>query len=246
MPSPSAWASRGSRMRLEPADQHLARGRVVEAHHAFHERGLARAVLAQKRVERPRLHPDRHVVERGEGAEAHGHAERLDPQRARACSRGELTAGPRSGSALSLTAPKTPPCILTILSAASWLPRSVAPQQSSAQAFEAAVVRLAHRGVDADVGGDAGQDQVVDAARAQDQLEVGGAERPLAGLVDDDLARFGVELGDDVPARLAPDRILPQGPGSPMPAPICCERQRLLAGRSARSGRCPSRVWMMW
>ena len=29
------------------------------------------------------------------------------------------------------TAPKTPPCILTILTAASWLPRSVAPQQSS-------------------------------------------------------------------------------------------------------------------
>ena len=29
------------------------------------------------------------------------------------------------------TAPNTPPCILTILSAASWLPRSVAPQQSS-------------------------------------------------------------------------------------------------------------------
>ena len=27
-----------------------------------------------------------------------------------------------------------------------------------------------------------------------------------------------------------------------MPAPMRCERQRLLAGRSARSGRCPSRV----
>ncbi len=33
--------------------------------------------------------------------------------------------------ALSDTAPKTPPCIVTILSAASWLPRSVAPQQSA-------------------------------------------------------------------------------------------------------------------
>ena len=37
----------------------------------------------------------------------------------------------------------------------------------------------------------------------------------------------------------------PQGPGSPIPAPICWLRQRLLVGRSDRSGRCPSRVWMM-
>src|SRR5882672_8045615 len=37
-------------------------------------------------------------------------------------------------------------------------------------------------------------------------------------------------------------RIRPQGPGSPMPAPMRRERQRLFAGRSARSGRCPSRV----
>ena len=29
-------------------------------------------------------------------------------------------------------------------------------------------------------------------------------------------------------------------------APIWRERQRLLAGRSDRSGRWPSRVWMMW
>ena len=41
-------------------------------------------------------------------------------------------------------------------------------------------------------------------------------------------------------------RMRPHGPGSPMPAPIRRERQRLLAGRSARSGRWPSRVWMMW
>ena len=56
------------------------------------------------------------------------------------------------------------------------------------QAFEAAVVGLAHGGVDADVGGDAGQHDVADAAGAQDQLEVGGAERALARLVDDRLA----------------------------------------------------------
>ena len=57
------------------------------------------------------------------------------------------------------------------------------------QAFEAAVVGLAHGGVHADVGGDAGQHDVVDAAQAQHQLKIGGAERALARLVDDRLAR---------------------------------------------------------
>ncbi|CAF4059864.1 unnamed protein product, partial [Rotaria sp. Silwood1] len=36
-------------------------------------------------------------------------------------------------------------------------------------------------------------------------------------------------------------RMRPQGPGSPMPAPIRALRQRLFAGKSLRSGRCPSR-----
>ncbi len=71
------------------------------------------------------------------------------------------------------------------------------------QAFEAAVVGLAHGGVHADVGGDAGEHDVLDAARAQDQFEVGGAERALARLVDDRLAGLRRELRDDVPARLA-------------------------------------------
>src|SRR6202008_3833339 len=52
-------------------------------------------------------------------------------------------------------------------------------------AFEATVVGLAHGGVDAHVGGDAGQHDVLDAAHAQDQLEIGGAERAFAGLVVD-------------------------------------------------------------
>jgi len=39
--------------------------------------------------------------------------------------------------------------------------------------------------VDADVGGDAGQDDVGDAALAQDEVEVVSAERALARLVDD-------------------------------------------------------------
>ena len=70
-------------------------------------------------------------------------------------------------------------------------------------AFEAAVVGFAHRGVDADVGGDAGQHDVLDAAQPQHQFEVGGAERALAGLVDDGLAGQRRQIGDDVPAGLA-------------------------------------------
>ena len=35
----------------------------------------------------------------------------------------------------------------------------------------------------------------------------------------------------------------PQGPGEPMPAPICSLRHSLFAGRSASDGRWPSRVW---
>ena len=113
---------------------------------------------------------------------------------------------PRAASraAEGATAPKTPPCIVTIFSAASWLPGSVAPVQSREdQALVAAVVGLAHRRVHADVGRDAGEDDVGDPARSQQEVEVGGVERALAGLVDDQLALDRGDLGHDLPARLA-------------------------------------------
>ena len=65
----------------------------------------------------------------------------------------------------------------------------------------AAVVRLAHRGVDADLGGDAADQQVLDAEIAQQRVEVGRVERALAGLVDHRLAGERIELRDDVVAR---------------------------------------------
>ena len=71
------------------------------------------------------------------------------------------------------------------------------------EAAEAAVVGFAHRGVDADFGGDAADDELLDAAVAQDQLEVGGVERALARLVDHRLAGDRVELRDDVVPGLA-------------------------------------------
>ena len=43
-------------------------------------------------------------------------------------------------------------------------------------------------------------------AQPQQQLEIGGAERAFAGLVDDRLALMRRELGDDLPAGLAADQ----------------------------------------
>ena len=77
----------------------------------------------------------------------------------------------------------------------------------------AAVVRLAHRGVDADFGGDAADQQVLDAEVAQQRVKVGRVERALAGLVDDRLAFERIELGDNVVARLAADQDAAHRPG---------------------------------
>ena len=63
------------------------------------------------------------------------------------------------------------------------------------QALVAAVVGLAHGGVHADVGGDAGQDQVGDAAGAQHQVEVGGVEGALARLVESTSPGTGATSG---------------------------------------------------
>src|SRR6202044_2210158 len=77
------------------------------------------------------------------------------------------------------------------------------------QALEAAIVGFAHRRMHADVGGDPGENEIVDAARAQDELEVGGAERALARLIDEGLPRKRLEFVDDIPTRLAADENAP-------------------------------------
>ena len=56
------------------------------------------------------------------------------------------------------------------------------------QAFEAAVVGFAQGGVNANVGRDAGEDQVLDAQAMQQQFEIGGIEGTFAGLVDNRFA----------------------------------------------------------
>src|SRR6516165_7081354 len=70
---------RGSARRIDdllaPLNHHLSRGWAVEAHHALDESRLAGAVLAEQRVKRAGRNFDRDVVERGEAAEPHGHAD---------------------------------------------------------------------------------------------------------------------------------------------------------------------------
>ena len=69
--------------------------------------------------------------------------------------------------------------------------------------LETAVVGLAHGGVNANVGGDPGQHDVIDPAQAQHELEIGCAERAFARLVDDRFALMRCKVGDDLPTGLA-------------------------------------------
>src|SRR5882724_7727194 len=114
--------------------QDLALVGAVVAHGAFDECALAGAVLAEQRMKGARLDRHRDVVERGQPAEPLGKADQVE--RRRALVRRQVRGADRHAIALRracelATAPNTPPCISTILSAARWLPLSVAPVQSS-------------------------------------------------------------------------------------------------------------------
>ena len=149
-----------------------------------------------------------------------------------------------TADAESATAPNTPPCICDHLQRRLGGCRvggagAVAQHHAlKARSLASRMVVCAH------VGRDAGEDEVADAARAQHQLQVRRAEAALPGLSMMGLAGDGVELGNDVPAGLAAHRDAAAGAGPRRCPPIWRERQRLFAGRSARSGRWPSRVWM--
>src|SRR4029077_4660231 len=117
---------------LAAADQHIAFGRVVVAHDAFDQRAFSRAVLAKQRVKRAGLDLQFDLVKSSEIAEPHGHGDGLDakrPARQRRVADHHEIAPIRSADVA--TAPNTPPCILIIFSAWSWLLLSVAAQQSS-------------------------------------------------------------------------------------------------------------------
>ena len=99
--------------------------------------------------------------------------------------------------------PNTPPCIVTILCAAAWLPASVAPVPSvMRQALEAAVVRLSHGRMHADIGRDAAEKEALAARRSEEVLEVGREEGALTWLVDNVLGWERLQLVDQLPAWL--------------------------------------------
>jgi len=107
---------------LAAVDQHAALLRALVADDTLHERALAGAVLAQQRMHGAGRDGERHLVEGGEAAEAlgelvGGQCECAGRRRQRA--RQELGHASASMSAPELaTAPNTPPCIVTIFSAA--------------------------------------------------------------------------------------------------------------------------------
>ena len=197
---------------LAIADDDLAGVGQVVAHDAFDQRRLAGAVLAEERVERPGLDLQRDLIERDELAEALGHVDRFD---AECCGRGRLAHEIASMSFVEVGDGAEHAALhldhLDGVVVVALVGRAAAILQQ--QALEAAVVGFAHGGVDAYVGGDAGEHDVVDAAQPQHQLEVGGAERALAGLVDDRLAVARRELGNDLPARLAAHQDAAARPG---------------------------------
>ena len=113
------------------------------------------------------------------------------------------------------TAPNTPPCILTILSAASVIAlvgRAAAILQH--QAFEAAVIGLAHGGVHADIGGDAGQhdDCRCRAVRSISSRSVAQNE-PLPGLSMIGSPGSGARSGMISQPGSPRTRMRPHGPG---------------------------------
>ncbi len=77
----------------------------------------------------------------------------------------------------------------------------------------AAIIGLAHRGVDADFGGHPAHQKILDAVFPQHVVEFGRVERALAGLVDDDLTVERIQCGTDVVAGFAADQDPPHRPG---------------------------------
>ena len=91
--------------------------------------------------------------------------------------------------ALGVTQPKIPSCAQAISNAARWNSGKIGGGAVfQDEAFEATVISLAQGCMDTDFRGDAGEDQLRDAAAAQDGFEVSRVESPLPRLVDDRLA----------------------------------------------------------
>src|SRR5262245_30193133 len=242
---------RRSDLALAPPDHDLSGIRRMVADQALHERALPSAVLAEQRVERSGHHVERDVVERGHGAEPLRHAEHLDLERAAVGGVGDshqpIFPSVSSKAADGAMAPKTPPCIVTILIAARWLPGSVAPAQSSRRrhskprSFASRIVVCTQTSVVMPVS----TRLTIPRVREIRSRSVAQNE-PLPGLSMITSPGGGGGSGMRSQPGSPRTRTWPQGPGSPMPAPIRRAGHRWFAGRSDKSGRWRSRVWTMW
>src|SRR5580700_11822125 len=100
-------------------------------HDALDQRAFARAVFPNQSVKGSRRNFERNIVVGHEGAKTLGHVDQFDVEWLVVALRRRLIhAMALMNSRETATAPKTPPCILTMLIAARWLPASVAPVQS--------------------------------------------------------------------------------------------------------------------
>ena len=104
--------------------------------------------------------------------------------------------------------------------------------EHQAEIFE--MKRVAERALDADIGGDADEDERADSAGAQNAVHIGVEEAAVARLGDEDVARLRLQLVDDrvVPAALGEELALELRPG-----PHCLQRVRLVpVGRARPAG----------
>ena len=69
-----------------------------------------------------------------------------------------------------------------------------------------AIVGLAHRGVHAYLGGNAADDEIFNSAIEENGLQVSGKEGTFTRLINNWLARFGIEFGNQVVAGFATNK----------------------------------------
>ena len=89
------------------------------------------------------------------------------------------------------------------------------------------------------------KDGIVDAARAQDELQVCAAERSLAGLVDDRLPWQRLKFLADIPAPLAADENAPARALVPDPGADALRAPSLVLGKVRKIGAMALGVWKM-
>ena len=112
------------------------------------------------------------------------------------------------------------------------------------QTFISSVVGFPHGCMHANIRCNSRQNQMSDAFILQDQIQVCGIKLPFPGLSMIDSPSMGASSSIICQPGSPRTKMRPAGPEEPISAPICLLRQRLFAGRSDRSGLCPSLVWM--